>query len=86
MIRQEYSRKALVESDMEPDPTRQFDIWWHEAVKAKIIEVNAMTLATASADGIPSARTVLMKGFSEKGFIFFYKLQQFQGTAAVRES
>ena len=79
MIRQEYSRKALVESDMEPDPTRQFDIWWHEAVKAKIIEVNAMTLATASADGIPSARTVLMKGFSEKGFIFFTNYSSFKG-------
>ena len=78
-IRQEYSRKALVESDMEPDPTRQFDIWWHEAVKAKIIEVNAMTLATASADGIPSARTVLMKGFSEKGFIFFTNYSSFKG-------
>ena len=64
---------------MEPDPTRQFDIWWHEAVKAKIIEVNAMTLATASADGIPSARTVLMKGFSEKGFIFFTNYSSFKG-------
>jgi pyridoxamine 5'-phosphate oxidase len=78
-IREEYTRKALMESDMEPDPTRQFDIWWHEAVEAKIIEVNAMTLATASADGIPSARTVLMKGFSEKGFIFFTNYNSFKG-------
>ena len=64
---------------MEPDPTRQFDTWWHEALEAKIIEVNAMTLATASADGIPSARTVLMKGFSEKGFIFFTNYNSFKG-------
>lgn len=68
-----------MESDMEPDPTRQFDTWWHEALEAKIIEVNAMTLATASADGIPSARTVLMKGFSEKGFIFFTNYNSFKG-------
>ena len=78
-IRGEYTRRALMESDMEPDPVRQFDTWWHEAVEAKIIEVNAMTLATASADGIPSARTVLMKGFSEKGFIFFTNYNSFKG-------
>src|SRR5215510_8858726 len=78
-IRKEYTQKALVESDMETDPIRQFDKWWHEAVEAKIIEVNAMTLATSSADGMPSARTVLMKGFSEKGFIFFTNYDSFKG-------
>ena len=50
-IRKEYTQKALVESAMETDPMRQFSIWWHEALRANIIEVNAMTLATASADG-----------------------------------
>jgi len=78
-IRKEYTQKALVESEMETDPIRQFNIWWQDAIEAKIIEVNAMTLATASADGMPSARTVLMKGFSEKGFIFFTNYNSFKG-------
>ena len=80
-IRKEYSYKALVESEIEADPIKQFNIWWQDALEAKIAEVNAMTVATASADGMPSARTMLLKGFSEKGFVFFtnynsYKAQQ----------
>ena len=78
-IRKEYTQKALVESDIDADPIRQFNIWWQDAVEAKIVEVNAMTLATASADGVPSARTVLMKGFSEKRFIFFTNYDSFKG-------
>ena len=78
-IRKEYTQQALVESAIETDPIRQFSTWWHEALKASIIEVNAMTLATASADGMPSARTVLMKGFSEKGFTFFTNYNSFKG-------
>src|SRR5262245_48741686 len=60
-IRKEYTQKALMESGVEADPVRQFNTWWQDALEAKIVEVNAMTLATASADGMPSARTVLMK-------------------------
>jgi len=78
-IRTEYTQKALEESDMEVDPIRQFNMWWQQALEAKIIEVNAMTLATASADGVPSARTVLLKGFSEKGFNFFTNYNSFKG-------
>src|SRR6478735_8126084 len=78
-IRKEYTQKALVESGIEADPVRQFNIWWQDALEAKIIEVNAMTLATASADGMPSARTVLMKEFSEKGFTFFTNYNSFKG-------
>ena len=78
-MRKEYTQKALVESGMETDPTRQFNMWWNEALEAKIIEVNAVTLATSSADGMPSARTVLMKGFSEKGFSFFTNYNSFKG-------
>jgi len=78
-MRKEYTQKALMESGIDADPIRQFNIWWQDAVEAKIIEVNAMTLATASADGVPSARTVLMKGFSNKGFIFFTNYNSFKG-------
>jgi len=78
-IRKEYSHKTLIESEVEPDPIKQFNTWWQDALEARITEVNAMTLATASADGIPSARTVLLKGFSERGFIFFTNYNSFKG-------
>ena len=78
-IRKEYSQKSLVESEMQPDALKQFNSWWQDALEAKIAEANAMTLATASADGIPSARTVLLKGFSEDGFVFFSNYNSYKG-------
>lgn len=70
-IRKDYQLKSLLEQDLTPSPFKQFSKWWDEAVESEILEVNAMTLATASASGIPSARIVLLKSFSEEGFIFF---------------
>jgi pyridoxamine 5'-phosphate oxidase len=78
-IRKEYSHKTLAETEIESDPIKQFNIWWQDALEAKITEVNAMTLATASSDGMPSARTVLLKGFSERGFVFFTNYNSFKG-------
>lgn len=78
-IRKNYAQKTLSEESMEKSPILQFERWWQEAVDSRIDEVNAMTLATASADGIPSARIVLMKGFSEKGFIFFTNYNSYKG-------
>jgi pyridoxamine 5'-phosphate oxidase len=78
-IRTNYSRQSLSENDIDPNAIRQFARWWQEAVDSKIDEVNAMTLATASADGIPSARIVLLKGFSEKGFVFFTNYNSYKG-------
>jgi pyridoxamine 5'-phosphate oxidase len=78
-IRKEYSHKTLLESEVAAHPIEQFNIWWQDALEAKIMEVNAMTLATASSDGMPSARTVLLKGFSEKGFVFFTNYNSFKG-------
>jgi pyridoxamine 5'-phosphate oxidase len=80
-IRRDYSHKSLSESDADTNAIKQFGKWWHEAVNSKIDEVNAMTLATASIDALPSARIVLLKEFNEKGFVFFtnyesYKAQQ----------
>jgi pyridoxamine 5'-phosphate oxidase len=77
-IRKEYSHKTLIESEIESDPIKQFNTWWQDALEAKITEVNAMTLATASADGMPAARTMLLKGFSEKGFMFFTNYNSFK--------
>jgi pyridoxamine 5'-phosphate oxidase len=70
-IRKEYMRESLSEGDVELNPLLQFGRWWKEALGAEIEEVNAMTLATASADGKPSARIVLLKGYDESGFVFF---------------
>ena len=70
-IRKEYQLQSLTEKEVEPDPFSQFNKWWEEAIKSVVPEINAMTLATASAAGVPSARTVLLKGVTEDGFIFF---------------
>ncbi|MEI9809582.1 MAG: pyridoxamine 5'-phosphate oxidase [Bacteroidota bacterium] len=78
-IRKDYSQKALLETAVRPDPVQQFGQWWQEAMDSAIDEVNAMTLATASADGLPSARIVLLKGYSEKGFVFFTNYDSFKG-------
>jgi pyridoxamine 5'-phosphate oxidase len=78
-IRKNYSLKQLLESDADPDPVKQFHKWWNEALEARLEEVNAMTLATASADGFPSARIVLLKSFSENGFSFFSNYKSFKG-------
>lgn len=78
-IRKDYSLKELSESDVLPNPMHQFDKWWKEALTSEIIEVNAMTLATASADGLPSARIVLLKGYDDSGFIFFTNYNSYKG-------
>lgn len=82
-IRKTYSQKTLVEESMDADPIGQFDTWWQQALASGIDEVNAMTLATASADGIPAARIVLLKGFSQKGFIFFTNYNSYKGKQLV---
>src|SRR5260221_11384111 len=78
-IRKNYSQKTLSEKEVDADPIKQFHQWWSDAVKAGIDEANAMTLATASMDCVPSARIVLLKGFSEKGFLFFTNYESYKG-------
>lgn len=78
-IRKEYKMHRLVVEEVSAEAMHQFGRWWEEAVKSDIEEVNAMTLATASADGLPSARIVLLKGFSEAGFQFFTNYESFKG-------
>jgi pyridoxamine 5'-phosphate oxidase len=70
-LRQDYSAASLNEADVDANPMRQFDKWFNEAINAKIHEPNAMTLATSTHDGRPSARIVLLKGFNEDGFKFY---------------
>jgi pyridoxamine 5'-phosphate oxidase len=78
-LRKEYSTKILLENDVAPDPVEQFSLWWDQAIASKIEEANAMTLATASSDGVPSARIVLLKSFDENGFVFFTNYKSFKG-------
>lgn len=70
-LRREYASRALTERDAHDDPIQQFSLWFGEALKSELLDANAMTLATASRDGGPSARIVLLKGFDEAGFVFF---------------
>ncbi len=70
-LRRDYRTATLTEADVNPDPIKQFDKWFNEALQAKLYEPNAMTLATATTDGRPSARIVLLKGFSADGFKFY---------------
>ncbi len=78
-IRKEYKLKNLLESDVVANPMEQFHIWFQQATNSDILEVNAMTLATCSSTGIPSARTVLIKGISEEGFIFYTNYESQKG-------
>src|SRR5882762_3545123 len=70
-LRKDYALAGLTEKDLARDPFRQFEKWFQEAEAAKIAEPNAMTLATATRDGRPSARTILLKGIDGRGFVFY---------------
>jgi pyridoxamine 5'-phosphate oxidase len=78
-IRKDYKLRSLSELDVAANPIDQFTTWWNEAIASNIDEVNAMTLATADANGSPSARIVLLKGISENGFEFFTNYESSKG-------
>src|SRR4051812_44526655 len=67
----EFTRSRLDEADLDPDPIRQFAAWFGEVLAADLPEPNAMTLATATPDGRPSARVVLLKAYDARGFAFY---------------
>lgn len=70
-LRRDYMGESLNETDVAADPFTQFQRWFDEALRAELPMVNAMTLATAAADGTPAARIVLLKGIDHGGFVFF---------------
>lgn len=78
-LRRDYTFESLTEKQAKSDPISQFSIWWQEAIDARIDEANAMTLATAAGDGVPSARIVLLKEFSTEGFTFFTNYNSYKG-------
>ena len=85
-LRQSYSKGSFAEADLRASPCEQFEAWFQQALDAQLEEPNAMCLATAAADGQPSTRVVLLKGFSEQGLVFYTnyesrKAQELEATA-----
>lgn len=78
-IRQDYKKDALSEKDVLSDPLKQFQKWFDEAIVSKVMEPNAMTLATVSESHMPSARIVLLKGIENDGFVFYTNYQSHKG-------
>lgn len=78
-LRVDYALRSFSEPDLHIDPLIQFATWFEEALNAEVNEPNAMTLATASPDGKPSARIVLLKGISDQGFTFFTNYESRKG-------
>lgn len=67
----QYGMFELLEEDLDPDPFKQFESWYNDALKAEFVHPDAFSLATSSADGRPAARMLLLKGFDKKGFVFY---------------
>lgn len=78
-LRREYASRDLTEDAAKTDALAQFAVWFDEAVKAQLIDVNAMTLSTVSPTGQPAARIVLLKEFSDAGFVFFTNYESAKG-------
>jgi pyridoxamine 5'-phosphate oxidase len=77
--RYDHASRGLRRRDLDPDPIKQFANWFTAAIEAQIRDVNAMTLATATPDGRPSGRVVLLKGFDQSGFVFFTNYESKKG-------
>jgi pyridoxamine 5'-phosphate oxidase len=78
-LRLNYTRQQLLETEVDPNPIKQFQVWFDQAMTADILEPNAMTIATTTKAGIPSARIVLLKGVDERGFVFYTNYESRKG-------
>ncbi len=78
-LRESYMLAGLLENEMDPDPISQFEVWFEQARAANLLEPNAMTLATSTRNGEPSARIVLLKGLSADGFVFYTNYESQKG-------
>lgn len=78
-LRKDYQLQGLRETDVDVSPFRQFQVWFDQALASQLPEPNAMTVATATQSGKPSARIVLLKGFDERGFVFYTNYQSHKG-------
>ncbi|CAN5520942.1 pyridoxamine 5'-phosphate oxidase [soil metagenome] len=78
-LHREYETKGLRRAEMHPDPVEQFATWFSTAVNSGLADANAISLATATAEGRPSVRIVLLKGFDQRGFVFFTNYESEKG-------
>jgi pyridoxamine 5'-phosphate oxidase len=78
-LRKDYALQSLNEADVDPNPFKQFQVWFDQAIAAQLPEPNAMTLATATCDAVPDARVVLLKGFDERGFVLYTNYESRKG-------
>jgi pyridoxamine 5'-phosphate oxidase len=78
-LRKEYRLQSLLEKDVDGDPMKQFEKWWKQVMASDIDEANAMTLATCTREGKPSARIVLLKEFKKDRFVFFTNYESNKG-------
>ena len=78
-LRRDYALMSLNEADVADDPVTQFARWFEHALAAGVPEPNAMTVATATREGVPSARIVLLKGFDARGFVFYTNYESHKG-------
>ena len=85
-LRREYTDAGLNEQDLDANPFKQFERWFQEAIDTKIDLPDAMTLATATRDGIPSARIVLLRGHDERGFVFYTDYESQKGKELAENS
>jgi pyridoxamine 5'-phosphate oxidase len=83
-LREKYEAQGLRQEDVSPDPLGQFAAWFAAATNDNLPQVDAMTLATATPDGRPSARMVLLIGFDERGFVFYTHYQSRKGEELAR--
>ena len=85
-VRREYSLAGLRRSDLSPDPIRQFESWFDDAVRAQVLEPSAMSLATVGSQGQPSVRIVMLKGLDARGFVFFTNYASRKGRELAENS
>lgn len=78
-LRKDYQLQGLRETDVDVSPFKQFQVWFDQALAAQLPEPNAMTVATATQSGIPSARIVLLKNFDQRGFVFYTNYHSHKG-------
>jgi pyridoxamine 5'-phosphate oxidase len=78
-LRKDYGKMGLDENDLNPDPYKQFEKWFTEAANAGVVEPDAFTLSTVSAEGKPSSRIVLLRNFDNRGFTFYTNYESQKG-------
>ncbi len=83
-LRLDYKAATLLENDVDKNPIIQFEKWFKQAIDAQILEPNAMTLATASPNGVPQARIVLLKEFDAQGFVFYSNYDSQKGKTLLQ--